>query len=158
MEEKELENEQKENTTQEQPKKKGGKNSKKKDATEETMVTETPKDEAPVTTEAPKAEEPTEAPMVTETPKDEAPVTTEAPKDEAPVTTEAPKAEEPMVTEDSTESGKQSTGRKPVPSIPQLRKMRKFNEGVFTFADGFACVASSQRVADRMHSEWLEGK
>ena len=143
MEEKELENEQKENTTQEQPKKKGGKNSKKKDATEETMVTETPKDEAPVTTEVPKAEEP---------------VTTEAPKDEAPVTTEVPKAEEPMVTEDSTESGKQSTGRKPVPSIPQLRKMRKFNEGVFTFADGFACVASSQRVADRMHREWLEGK
>jgi hypothetical protein len=128
MEEKELGIEQKENTTQEQPKKKGGKNSKKKDTTEEAMVTEET--------------------MVTETPKDEAPVTTEEPKDDAPV-----------VTEDSTASDKkQCTGRKPVPTIQQLRKMRKFNEGVFTFTDGFACVASSQRVADRMHREWLEGK
>ena len=45
---------------------------------------------------------------------------------------------------------------KSVPTIAELRILRRHNESIFTFNDGFRCVATSQRVADSLHEEWLK--
>lgn len=134
MEEKELEQKEIVATEQEQPKKKGGKNSKKKETVTEDMVTETPVTGEPLT----------------EQPNDEKPSVTETPAKTAPV-------EEPLKTPEPVSEDK-NTGRKPVPTIPELRKMRNYSESIFSFTDGFSCVATSQRVADMKHTAWLNGE
>jgi hypothetical protein len=155
-----------------QPKKKGSAKTKKQKDTEETIVEnneivnevapeEAPKPE-PTAEEAPKPETtveeaPKPEPTVEEAPKPE-PTVEEAPKPE-PTAEEAPKPVKPV--EQPKEDAKpktETTAKKEVPTIAELRKMRKFNESVFKFSDGFACTATSQRTANVKHNAWLAGK
>jgi hypothetical protein len=145
MEEKELEltGTEPAEVPQEQPKKKGGKTSKKK----ETAPVETTEDN------------PVEAPAETaeENPVEEVPASVEVAE-----TTEEKQGPEKEVKPDEKKDTEQAIepeekpARRPVPSPAQLRKLRKFNESIFTFEDGFACLATSQRVADSKHEAWLK--
>ena len=149
----------------EKPKKqKGGKKKKVKEDAEE--VTEQPTTEetpAETPTEETPAETPTEE-TPAETPTEEAPATEQPETEEIPTTEEAPAEtpteEAPAVEEtpDETKVEKSSTKRKPVPTLKELRNIRKYSESIFTFDDGFACVATSQRVADLKHSSWMSGE
>ena len=101
--------------------------------TVKTTVEETPA-EAPVE----KEETPTEAPVekVEETP-------TEAPVEKVEETpAEAPVEKEPVKT-------------KTVETFKELRLKRSHNESIFTYPDGFRCLATSQRMADQKHFVWL---
>lgn len=120
-----------------QPKKKGG----KKKTNDEPLVENQVNDTQTLT------ETPTEAPTVTETPVGEKPI--EEPIPQEPV--EEQKNEQKPIVEDKKPSG----CRKPVPTIAELRKQRGYNESVFTFSDGFACTATSQRTANAKHESWL---
>lgn len=152
-----------------QPKKKGSAKTKKQKDTEETIVenNEIVNDAAPVE-EAPNPEPTTEEaqePTVEEAPKPE-PTAEEAQKPES-TAEEAPKPEpketvakpEPVKpVEQPKDDSKPTTAKKSVPTIAELRKMRKFNESVFKFSDGFACTATSQRTANAKHNAWLAGE
>lgn len=123
-----------------QPKKKGGKSTKKEnpaDESQETPITETPVESAPLT----------------DTTEPEQPDLTETPAPEAPIAQKESNEESQTVNEN-----KENSTRKPVPTVDELRAMRKYNESVFTFSDGFACVATSQMVANIQHNAWLAGK
>lgn len=139
MEEKELEQQ---TPSTETPKKGKGGKQKKAETTKPEELTETQAPETPIE-QAPETESPVEQP--TEVPAE---TLTETPKDEKPLE-EAPKAEKATVVEEKV-------NRKNVPTIAELRKVRKFNESIFTFEDGFACVATSQRFADLQHEAWLK--
>lgn len=130
---------------QEQPKKKGGKTSKKKET-------------APVETTG---ENPVEAPAETaeENPVEEVPAAVEEPVAETTEEKQEPDKEVKPAEKKDTEQEvepEEKPARRPVPSPAQLRKLRKFNESIFTFEDGFACLATSQRVADSKHEAWLK--
>ena len=151
-----------------QPKKKGSAKTKKQKDTEETIVEnneivneiaseEAPKPE-PTAEEAPNPEPTTEEaqePTVEEAPKPE-PTAEEAPKPEPKETVAKPEPVKPV--EQPKDDSKPTTAKKSVPTIAELRKMRKFNESVFKFSDGFACTATSQRTANAKHNAWLAGE
>jgi vesicle coat complex subunit len=125
-----------------QPKKKGGKKKTTDEPLVENQVTETTTE---TLTDTPTE---TESTTLTETPVDEKPLEEQIPQ--API--EEPKPEKkPIVESEKPETKK----RKPVPTIAELRKHRGYNESVFTFSDGFACTATSQRTANSKHEAWL---
>ena len=86
-----------------------------------------------------------------------APVEESAPVEEAPVE-EAPKPEPVEQPKEDAKPKTETTAKKSVPTIAELRKMRKFNESIFKFDDGFACTATSQRTANAKHKDWLAGE
>lgn len=122
-----------------QPKKKGTAKTKKQKDTEETILENN--EVAPVEESAPVEEAPVE----------------EAPVEEAPVE-EAPKPEPAEQPKEDAKPKTETTAKKSVPTIAELRKMRKFNESIFKFDDGFACTATSQRTANAKHNDWLTGE
>ena len=128
-----------------QPKKKGTAKTKKQKDTEETILENN--EVAPVEESAP----------VEEAPVEEAPVEESAPVEEAPVE-EAPKPEPVEQPKEDAKPKTETTAKKSVPTIAELRKMRKFNESIFKFDDGFACTATSQRTANAKHNDWLAGE
>lgn len=163
-----------------QPKKKGTSKSKKQnedvviengDAIKETNSVEEaqkpePKVEEETSTDA-KVEEAkvdkNEEPKVEEAPADSKVEEAKADKKEEPKVEEAPKPEqvkpdEVQKTDIEKEDKKEKSARKSVPSTSELRKMRKFNESIFRFDDGFACTATSTRIAESKHKKWLDGE
>ena len=116
-----------------QPKKKGTAKTKKQKDTEETILENN------------------------EVVNEVAPVEESAPVEEAPVE-EAPKPEPVEQPKEDAKPKTETTPKKSVPTIAELRKMRKFNESIFKFDDGFACTATSQRTANAKHNDWLAGE
>lgn len=138
-----------------QPKKKGTPKSKKQN---EDIVIENG--------DAIKETNPVEEAQKPEQKVEEAPVDTDKKVEEAPVDAkveEAPNPEqvkpaEVQKTDGEKEDKKEKSARKSVPSTSELRKMRKFNESIFRFDDGFACTATSNRIAESKHKKWLDGE